>query len=127
VEDKLSMVPQGARQMTIPQEPAVPQEPQQIQEGILRGRAIKLAKPVYSSVARNLSILGEVKVRILIGEDGQVIEAKAITGNPVLRAPAVEAARKSVFQPTLVNGVPVKAEGVLTFVFDTRSTGPANR
>ncbi|HKX27884.1 MAG TPA: energy transducer TonB [Blastocatellia bacterium] len=104
----------------VTQQKTAPQEPQQVQEGVLRGRAIKLAKPVYSSVARNLSILGEVKVQILIAEDGHVIEAKAITGNPVLRMSAVEAAKKSLFQPTLVNGTPVKAAGTLTFVFDTR-------
>jgi TonB family protein len=103
------------------------QRPQQVQEGILRGRAITLVKPVYPSVAKNLNILGEVKVQILISEDGHVMDAKAISGSPVLRPPAVEAAKKSVFQPTLVNGIPVKAEGILTFVFDIRSHGSSNR
>jgi hypothetical protein len=46
-----------------------------------------------------------------------VTEAKAISGHPLLRDAAVEAALKWVFKPTTVNGVPVKTSMVLHFIF----------
>jgi len=58
---------------------------------------------------------------ILISEEGRVIEAKAISGHPMLRGPAVEAARRWIFEPSKLNGLPVKVESVLTFIFSSGS------
>jgi TonB family protein len=98
-----------------------PQKPQKVQEGILQGRAITRVMPVYPANARSLNAFGTVVVQVVVSEDGRVIDAKAISGHPVLRTPAVEAARKWVFQPTMLNKAPVKVESVLTFVFKTGS------
>jgi TonB family protein len=81
------------------------------------GEAIIKPQPVYPAVAKQINASGEVQVSIVIGENGQVIEAKAIKGHPVLRAAAEDAARKWVFKPTLLDGKPVKQPGTLTFVF----------
>jgi TonB family protein len=81
------------------------------------GEAIIKAQPVYPATAKQINASGEVQVSIVIGENGQVIEAKAIKGHPVLRAAAEDAARKWVFKPTLLDGKPVKQPGTLTFVF----------
>jgi len=81
------------------------------------GEAIIKPQPVYPAVAKQLNASGEVQVSIVIGENGQVIEAKATKGHPVLRAAAEDAARKWVFKPTLLDGKPVKQPGTLTFVF----------
>ena len=59
----------------------------------------------------------KVEVQIVILEGGQVIEATAISGHPVLRTAAVDAAREWVYKPTMFNGVPTKMETVLTFTF----------
>ena len=47
----------------------------------------------------------------------RVIEAGVITGHPLLRDAALQAARQWVFKPTELSGVPVKVQGVLTFNF----------
>jgi protein TonB len=73
--------------------------------------------PVYPAHARSLNAGGSVVVQIVVSEDGKVIEAKAVSGHPALRKPAAEAARKWVFTPTTLNGLPVRVESVLTFVF----------
>jgi outer membrane biosynthesis protein TonB len=46
-----------------------------------------------------------------------VTEAGAIGGHPLLRGAAEEAARQWVFKPTMLKGVPVETQVVLTFVF----------
>ncbi|MGH9938940.1 MAG: energy transducer TonB, partial [Blastocatellia bacterium] len=81
------------------------------------GDAITKAQPRYPANAKRVKASGPVDVQITISEEGRVIEAKAISGHPLLRDAAVEAARQWVFKPAILNGVPVKTEIVLTFVF----------
>ena len=103
-----------------PPQPApqsVPKEPQKVSEGGLRANSIAKAKPVYPQSAKTMNALGEVKVQIIISESGRVISAKAVSGHVALRSAAVEAAFKWVFKAITFNGVPVKAEGTLTFNF----------
>jgi TonB family protein len=86
-------------------------------KGVTGGEVLVKVQPIYPAIAKQINASGEVQVSIVIGENGQVIEAKAIKGHPVLRAAAEDAARKWVFKPTLHDGKPVKQPGTLTFVF----------
>lgn len=88
-----------------------------ISEGVLRGRAITTITPSYPDMARRAGISGQVQVQVLISEDGRVIEAAVLNGNPMLRRTALDAARRWVFSPTRLSGVPVKVQGILTFNF----------
>jgi protein TonB len=59
-------------------------------------------------------------VQITISEEGRVIEASILPGqsaHPLLRDAALQAARQWLFNPTLLSGVPVKVQGILTFNF----------
>ena len=76
-------------------------------------------QPKYPQSARRFNASGQVKVRVTISVTGRVTRAVAISGHPLLRDTAVEAARRWVFEPTLVRGVPVETELVLTFDFTT--------
>jgi outer membrane biosynthesis protein TonB len=54
------------------------------QKRVVAPKAISLAKPVYPSVARALRMGAQVIVRITIDETGNVVSAKAETGDPLL-------------------------------------------
>lgn len=99
--------------------PAPPKRaaPPKISKGVSVGDALIKVTPVYPAIARQINASGEVQVAISIDETGRVVEAKATSGHPVLRSSAEDAARKWVFKPTLLDGNPVKQQGVLTFVF----------
>jgi TonB family protein len=112
----------GLTEIELPPAPPIsPQEPQKLleklEEAVLRGRAITRIKPVYPPSARKMNATGQVEVKVTISELGLVIDAIALNGHLALRNAAVEAARNWVFKPTIVNGVPVKVESILTFVF----------
>ncbi|QQS48719.1 MAG: energy transducer TonB [Acidobacteriota bacterium] len=92
-------------------------QPLQISKGVLQGKAIRKVKPQYSAIARQVRASGAVQVLVTISEEGRVIEAAAIEGHPMLRSVAVEAARQWIFSPTMLSGVPVRVQGVLTFNF----------
>jgi tetratricopeptide (TPR) repeat protein len=90
-----------------------------VQGGVLNGRALKLERPDFPAIARN-SGGGVVRVQVLIDEDGKVISAKAIDPGPIhlaLIAAAENAARRSLFTPTRLSGVPVKVYGVIVYNF----------
>jgi TonB family protein len=96
-----------------------PPKPQQVREGLLRGRAQVKVNPVYPTSAKTLDVFFRtVVVAIVVSEEGRVISAKVVRGHPMLHAAAIEAAQKWVFEPTTLNGRPVKVESILTFVLD---------
>jgi TonB family protein len=84
---------------------------------VLNGRAVKLVTPNYPVIASKAHASGTVVVKVLIDEEGKVIAAKAISGHPLLLAVCVEAAKNSLFSPTLVAEKPVKVTGVIQYNF----------
>jgi TonB family protein len=85
--------------------------------GVLNGKALVLPKPDYPIDARTAGAAGAVAVQVTVDETGMVIEAKAISGHPLLQAPSVSAALQARFSPTSLMGEPVKVTGVLVFNF----------
>lgn len=62
-------------------------------------------------------VTAAVVCAIVIGEDGSVQQAKAMSGPDVLRPSAVEAVRKWRYKPYLLNGQPTKIETTTTLNF----------
>ncbi len=92
--------------------------PDVISGGVVNGKATFLPKPEYPPAAKAVRASGAVNVEIMIDTDGNVIEAKAVSGHPLLRQSAVSAARSAKFAPTMLAGKPVKVKGVLVFNFN---------
>jgi len=82
-----------------------------------QGSALKKVAPAYPPDAKEAHVSGKVQVQVTISEEGQVIEAFAISGHELLREAAVQAAKQWVFKPTRLDGSPVKVQGILTFNF----------
>lgn len=91
--------------------------PKQISGGVLNGKATSLPKPPYPPAARAVRASGAVSVQVLIDESGNVVSASAVSGHPLLRAAAVQAARGARFSPTMLSGQAVKVSGVITYNF----------
>ena len=85
--------------------------------GVINGRAISLPKPAYPTPAKVVGASGDVNVQVTIDENGVVISAKAVSGHPLLRQAAENAARNAKFSPTLLSNVPVKVTGVIVYKF----------
>jgi TonB family protein len=62
-------------------------------------------------------IFGKVNVKVVIDEDGNVISVSRIDGDKRLADRATVAARLAKFSPTLIQGVPYKVTGSLTYNF----------
>lgn len=86
-----------------------------IKGGVLNGRALSLPKPDHPYEAGQTS--GTVVVRVLIDEEGNVIEANAVSGPQEFYQAAVNAARLAKFSPTRLMGKPVKVNGTISYNF----------
>ena len=81
------------------------------------GELIDAPNPVYPPIARAARASGTVTVEITVDEAGKVISARAVAGHPLLQSAAVEAARRALFTPTLIDGQAVKVKGQLSYKF----------
>lgn len=96
---------------------AVTQPAGPVQIGALNNFASRLMPPVYSELDRRMGFQGKVTVLISLDENGKVITAESNSGPKNLRLSAVDAIKKSKFEPILVDGKAVKADGFITFNF----------
>ncbi|MCB1024262.1 MAG: TonB family protein [Acidobacteria bacterium] len=110
-------------QASFTQEPV----PKIINTGVVNGKAISLPAPNYPEKAKENNIKGAVTVEVVIGHKGNIESAKAISGHDDLRDAATEAARQAKFQPTLINGIPVKVKGVIVYNFGSKPVKPASQ
>ncbi len=100
-----------------PPPPTKPAPTKTVSGGVVNGRATHLPIPAYPATARAVGASGKVDVQVLIDETGSVVSAKAVSGNPLLRASAETAARRARFSPTFLSKVPVKVTGVIIYNF----------
>jgi len=107
----------------VPEKPKAseqPAAPKTVELGSLIGRAVKMVTPMYPPAAKQLNIVGQVTVQVMLDEKGEVTSAKAISGPQYLRLSSEDAARKSKFKPALVGSESVKATGVIVYNFTNK-------
>lgn len=86
--------------------------------GQLNEKAISLPRPAYPQVAKAARASGAVVVDVVVDETGKVVSANAVSGHPLLRQSAVQAAYQARFRPTMLSGTPVKVSGTITYNFE---------
>ncbi|MEO6049930.1 MAG: TonB family protein [Pyrinomonadaceae bacterium] len=106
-----------------PEPPPVKKDPPPVTKhptqslGVINGKASYLPKPVYSAAAKAVRAAGKVDVQVLIDENGKVLSANAVSGHPLLRSAAEQAAQNAKFTATYLSNVPVKVSGVIIYNF----------
>ncbi|MGI9036745.1 MAG: energy transducer TonB [Pyrinomonadaceae bacterium] len=91
--------------------------PKKVSLGVLNGKATHLVTPPYPPAARAVHASGAVNVQVSIDTSGNVVSASAVSGHPLLRQAAEQAARQSKFSPTMLSGQPVAVSGVIVYNF----------
>jgi protein TonB len=92
-------------------------EPMKVTRSEAMSAATNKPPPSYPPIAKQLKVEGEVQVQVVIGEEGKVEGATAVSGNPILTKAAVDTVKDWKFTPFKSNGKNVKAQTVLSFVF----------
>ncbi len=98
--------------------PAAPPPPPPVAEAVVSSgplhvggevkppRELYKPPPKYPLLAVQARIEGDVQIDALIDKDGNVVQARAISGPGVLIPAALEAVKHWKYQPTYLNGVP---------------------
>ncbi|HEX8184889.1 MAG TPA: energy transducer TonB, partial [Blastocatellia bacterium] len=94
-----------------------PDRPVRLSSTVLQGKAVVRRAPEYPPLAKQARLQGSVSVEVMIGPDGRVESARAVSGHPMLAKAAVDSAAAWRFEPTLLNGTPVRVTGIITFNF----------
>src|SRR5687768_5882804 len=97
--------------------PATKKKRRVVTGGVLDERAISKPRPAYPGVTLAARASGAVSVQVTVDEKGDVTEASAVSGHPLLRQAAEQAARRAKFKPEVFDGEPVAVTGVLNYNF----------
>jgi len=83
---------------------------------------IEYSAPEYPPLAREAGIEGTVAIRVLVSEEGKVLDATVLQSDvtPAMDQAAVQAAMKCRFRPAKQRTVPVKAHVMIPFQFHLR-------
>jgi TonB family protein len=94
-----------------------PEPPKKVSLGVINGKASRLVQPSYPPAAKAVRASGAVNVSVSIDVNGNVTSASAVSGHPLLRQAAEQAARQSKFTPTILSGQAVPVTGIIVYNF----------
>jgi TonB family protein len=100
-----------------PKKPANADVEQPVIEGVLHGKEATIVMPEYPPTARSKAVTGKVTVSVVVNKQGDVVSARAMNGDPLLRPAAVTAAKKAKFSPEKFVGQPSTTSGTITYTF----------
>jgi protein TonB len=73
--------------------------------------------PIYPPLARQVHVQGVVIIDAILDEQGNVVEAKIVSGPPLLIQSAMDAVKKWKYEPTYLNDQPVPVQLNVTVTF----------
>jgi protein TonB len=106
----------------LPEAPPPPVAPVRVGGNIREPRRLVVVQPVYPEIAVKARLQGTVVVEATVNERGRVVNVNLLQGAPLLTDAALEAVKKWVYTPTLVNGIPTPI--IMTVTVHFRLNGP---
>lgn len=113
----LNATPEGLSAPVQPESPR--QAPLKAGGHLQQAKVISSKPPEYPLVAKQSHVQGIVVVSAIVGTDGKVKSAKAISGPALLQKAAVDAVRQWIYRPTTLDGAPVESETRVEVRFTT--------
>ena len=83
-------------------------------------RLISAPEPVYPVLARQSKIAGAVVIDAVIDTQGNVVEMRTVSGQPILVLAAMEALRHWKYEPTILGGEAFPVRLLVTITFEGR-------
>jgi protein TonB len=111
----------GGLSRTVPPAPtpidSAPKGPIRVGGKVKAPRLIFRPDPVYPLLARQAKVSGAVVIDAVIDTQGNVVEMRTVSGQPILALAAMEALRQWKYEPTIlgVEAVPVRLLVTITF------------
>jgi TonB family protein len=84
---------------------------------VQNSKLIRKIDPVYPELASKARVSGSVIIELKIDGEGNVTEARVVSGHPLLNEAAINAVKQWKYAPTLLNGSPVPVSATVAVVF----------
>ena len=97
--------------------PEPPAGPVRVGGNIKEPKKLRNVPPLYPEVAKQARVQGVVVLEATIDRSGRVDNVRVLRGIPLLNEAAVEAVKKWVYSPTMLNGEPVPVIMTVTVNF----------
>jgi protein TonB len=81
------------------------------------GRLVKMVQPDYPLFAMDSGITGIVVLQATIGKDGHVENLHVLSGPSALQQAAMDAVKKWIYRPYLLNNEPVAVDTTINVNF----------
>jgi periplasmic protein TonB len=94
-----------------------PKAPVRVGGRIREPRLIGRVDPIYPALAKQTHLQGVVVIDAILDEQGNVVEAKILSGPPLLIQSALEAVKRWKYEPTYLNDQPVPVQLNVTVTF----------
>ena len=94
-----------------------PAEPVRVGGDVREPRVVRLVPPVYPPLASRARVAGTVILEATLTEDGTVDQIRVISGHPLLIDAAINSVKQWRYEPTLLNGIPVRVVLTAKVVF----------
>jgi periplasmic protein TonB len=101
----------------LPDAPPAPAAPVRVGGTVREPKRLSAPPPVYPDLAVTARLQGIVIIEATINERGRVVSTTLLSGVPMLNEAALEAVKKWVYTPTLLNGVPTPVIMTVTVRF----------
>jgi len=96
---------------------SAPKGPIRVGRGVKPPRLISGPEPVYPVLARQARISGTVVIDAVIDTQGNVVEMRTVSGQPILVLAAMEALRHWKYEPTILGGEAFPVQLLVTLMF----------
>jgi TonB family protein len=90
---------------------------QQLTRAQIIGDPVYRVDPIYPQRAIDRHLEGTVVLSAVVDKEGRVQTVRVITGDPMFRAPAINAVKHWRYNPTIINGEAIEAETQVTLDF----------
>jgi TonB family protein len=100
---------------------------QYVPEEVLRSAVVELPRPEYPQAAMLARVEGNVEVRVLVDEQGNVMSARAMSGSPLLIDAAEAAARKARFSKAKLSLDSARVYSVIKYTFTIPASEVSSR
>jgi len=109
-----------------PQDKTASAVPKRVRVGgqVMAAKLVHKVDPKYPKQAKKDHVSGLVRMEIVVGGDGRVVQMKVVSGDPMLVPAATEAVQKWRYRPMTINGKPVEvvSEVDVNFQLNTPKT-----
>jgi periplasmic protein TonB len=119
IVERLNAPPQPSPKIEAAAKAEEPATPRRITLGgeVKEAVLLRRVEPVYPPLALRTRISGVVNLEGVIGTDGHIRELKPVSGNPLLVPAAVDAVRRWIYKPTMLDGAAVEVDLMIAVTF----------